>query len=170
MFALGVLVFARPTWWAFLPLVVCELALLAIAIRPLRRKVVTAPLFRWFKRALPALSDTEQQALDAGTVWWDAELFTGKPNWSRLLEAPKPYLTNEEPVFLEGPAVPLAGMVGSWTLHQNRDLSYEVWSFIKAYGFFGVMIDKAYGGLGFSAMANSAIVMKLASRDLTTAV
>jgi acyl-CoA dehydrogenase len=170
LFAAATLMFARPAWWAFLPLVVCELALVGVAIRPLRRKLVTAPLFRWFKRALPALSETEQQALDAGTVWWDAELFTGKPNWSRLLDAPKPYLTKDEYAFLEGPTETLAAMVDPWSVHQNQDLPPEVWSFIKSNGFFGLMIDKAYGGLGFSAMANSAIVMKLASRDLTTAV
>ena len=170
IFAAGSLMVATPAWWAFLPLIVCEAALIGIAIRPLRSKLVTAPLFRWFKRALPALSETEQQALDAGTVWWDAELFTGKPNWSRLLEAPKPYLTNDEHAFLEGPTETLAAMVDPWTVHQQQDLPPEVWTFIKTNGFFGLTIDKAYGGLGFSAMANSAIVMKLASRDLTTAV
>ena len=145
-------------------------ALLLICIIPLRRAVLSDPLFAWFRKALPALSNTEQEALNAGTVWWDAELFCGKPNWKMLLEAPKPQLSAEEQAFLDGPVEELMGMLDDWNIHEQNNLPDHVWAFLRKHRFFSMIIPKEYGGLEFSALGNSAVVMKIASRNLTAAV
>ena len=136
----------------------------------LRRSLISDPLFAWFRKALPALSQTEQEALDAGTVWWDAELFSGKPNWSMLLDAPAPALSADEQAFLDGPVEELLGMLDSWEIHRRKNLPPEVWTFLETRGFFGMIIPREHGGLGFSALGNSAVVMKIASHDITAAV
>ena len=137
----------------------------------LRRKFISAPLFRWYSKALPPMSTTEREALEAGTVWWDAELFSGKPDWSSFLANPQPQLSTEEQVFLDGPVEQLCEMLDDWQItHVLRDLPAPVWDFIKEKRFFGMIIPKQYGGLGFSALAHSAIVMKIATRSLTAAV
>jgi len=142
-----------------------------VNIGPLRRHLVSRPLFRWFRAALPQVSPTEQEALDAGTVWWDGELFSGKPDWRRLLSYPKPTLTAEEQAFLDGPVEELCGMLDDWKItHELYYLPPEVWRFIKERGFLGMIIPKAYGGLGFSALAHSEVVMKLTTRSGTGAV
>ncbi len=143
---------------------------LAIAI-PLnipdvRRNQISAPLFSWFKKVLPPLSDTEQEALDAGTVWWDGELFSGRPDWGKLHSFPIPRLSAEEQAFLDGPVEELCRMTNEWEVTTERqDLSPETWSYIKDNGFFGLIIPKEYNGKGFSAYAHSQIAMKLASRS-----
>ena len=131
-----------------------------------RRNQISAPLFGWFKKVLPPLSDTEQEALDAGTVWWDGELFSGRPDWSKLHGFPVPRLTPEEQAFLDGPVEELCSMTNEWEVTTERqDLPPKVWSFIKDNGFFGLIIPKEYNGKGFSAYAHSQIAMKLASRS-----
>ena len=138
---------------------------------PLRRKFLSDPLFIWYKKLLPAVSQTEQEALEAGTVWWDGELFTGKPNWNKLLSYPKPTPSAEEQAFLDGPVEQLCAMVDDWKItHELYDLPPEVWRFIGEKGFLGMIIPKRYGGLGFSARAHSEVVMKLSSRSSATAV
>ncbi len=136
----------------------------------LRRKLISKPIFAWFRTVLPNLSDTEQQALDAGTVWWDAELFSGKPEWGELLKAPKPHLSDEEQAFLDGPVDELVAMLDNWEVDQDMDLPPEAWKFMADMGFFGMIIPKKYDGLEFSAQANSAVVMKLSSGNLTAAI
>ncbi len=117
------------------------------------------------------MSQTEQEALDAGTVWWDGELFGGRPNWSKFLSFPKPVLTPEEQAFVDGPVEELCRMCDDWQIsHELNDLPPEVWQFIKERGFLGMIIPKRYGGLGFSALAHSEVVMKLASRNPTACV
>lgn len=144
--------------------------LVLVFLVPLRRKLFSTPIFTWFRKALPNLSDTEQQALDAGTVWWDADLFSGKPDWDKLLRAPKPHLSDEEQAFLDGPVDELMAMLDPWEVEEDRDLPAAAWKFMSKKGFFGMIIPKQYGGLEFSAQANSAVVMKLSSRNLTAAV
>ncbi len=140
-------------------------------VRPIRRALVTRPIFRVYKRILPQVSQTEQEALDAGTVWWDAELFTGKPQWSKLLDYPPPALSAEERAFLDGPVEELCGMVDEWDVtHRLMDLPAEAWKFIRDQGFLGIIIPKEYGGLGFSAYAHSEIITKLSTRSGTAAV
>jgi len=131
-----------------------------------RRSSISTPLFHWFKKVLPPISDTEQEALDAGTVWWDGDLFSGRPDWNKLHAFPKPTLNEEEKAFLDGPVETLCQMTDEWHLTTElQDLPPECWSFIRDNGFFGLIIPKEYGGKGFSAYAHSQIAMKLASRS-----
>jgi len=158
------------------PLLVAILAVFAVLAALLfpwavRRAVVSRPLLNLFRRILPAMSQTERDAIEAGTVWWDGELFSGDPDWSKLLAYPKPTLTAEEQAFLEGPVEELCGMVSDWEItHELNDLPPRVWQFIKDKGFLGMIIPKQYGGLGFSALAHSEVVMKLSTRSGTVAV
>ncbi len=152
------------------------LGLIAIAgivllVRPLRYLFVSRPLLKIFRKILPKVSQTEQEALDAGTVWWEGELFSGDPNWSTLLAYPKPQLSAEEKAFLDGPVEQLCEMLDEWKITRElHDLPPDVWQFIKDNGFFGMIIPKQYGGHGFSALAHSEVVMKIGSRSGTAAV
>lgn len=143
-----------------------------LALPDLRRKYLTARLFSWFKKTLPPMSQTERDAIDAGTVWWDGELFSGRPDWNTLLAYPKVQLTEEELAFLDGPTEELCAMVSDWEIGQSMDLPPEAWEHIKQHGFFALIIPKEYGGKGFSAYAHSQVAMKLATRsgDLASTV
>ena len=145
--------------------------LIALFVVPaIRRAVISAPVMKIVGRALPAMGDTERIALEAGTVWWDGELFSGKPDWSKLLDFEIKPLSEEEQAFLDGPVQDLCAMLDDWQITQMRDLPEDVWNFIKDNGFFGMIIPKQYGGLGFSAHAHSAVIVKLSSRSVTAAV
>ncbi|HEX5057245.1 MAG TPA: acyl-CoA dehydrogenase, partial [Gammaproteobacteria bacterium] len=145
--------------------------MLPLSIPPLRRTLLTGRLFAWFKQVLPPLSQTEQIAIDAGTVWWDRDLFTGDPDWNKLLKIPAPALSPEEQAFIDGPVEKLCGMLDDWQITAElNDLPPEVWDFIKKNKFLGMIVPKEYGGLGFSALANSTVVMKIASRSITAGV
>ena len=140
-------------------------------VKPLRRAVITGPIFGIYKKILPQISQTEQEALDAGNIWWDADLFTGKPDWEKLLKYPKPELTAEEKAFLDGPVEELCGILHEWDITHNRmDLPPEAWKLIREKGFLGIIIPKKYGGLEFSAFAHSEIVTKISTRSGTAAV
>jgi acyl-CoA dehydrogenase len=137
----------------------------------LRRALITRHLLSAFQRAVPRMSDTERDAIDAGTVWWDGELFSGRPDWQRLLATPAPRLSGEEQAFLDGPVEQLCAMLSDWRITQElEELPAEVWQFIKDNGFFGMIIPKRYGGLGFSALAHSEVVTKLTTRSGSAAV
>ncbi|NBA94163.1 acyl-CoA dehydrogenase [Pseudomonas sp. R5(2019)] len=138
----------------------------------LRRKHFSAPMFAWFQRTLPPMSVTEREAIDAGTVWWDGELFSGRPNWNTLLDYPKAQLSEEEQAFIDGPTEALCAMVSDWQIGQDMDLPAEAWAHMKENGFFALIIPKEYGGKGFSAYAHSQVAMKLATRsgDLASTV
>lgn len=147
--------------------------LLAVVLNAplLRRSLISNRAFKIFQGVMPAMSDTEREALEAGSVWWDGELFSGSPKWSRLMSTPAPKLSAEERAFIDGPTDELCSMIDDWTITQeDRDLPPEVWSYIKDNGFFGMIIPKRYGGLEFSALAHSSVVMKVASRSITAAV
>ncbi|ODM81136.1 acyl-CoA dehydrogenase [Bradyrhizobium elkanii] len=136
-----------------------------------RRDYMTKPIFSWARAVLPMMSDTEREALEAGDVWWDADLFTGNPDWSKLLAFAPARLTDEEQAFLHGPVDELCMMLDEWKINWEwRDLPPEVWAFIKAKKFFGMIIPKEFGGLGFSPYAHSEVVRKISSRSLTAAV
>jgi acyl-CoA dehydrogenase len=142
--------------------------LLLLNVRPLRVRLVTRPFLRSYRRLLPSMSATEREALDAGTVWWDGELFTGGPNWQKLMSAKVPVLTVDEQAFLDGPCEDLCAMLDDWDItHRRADLPPEVWSFIKTKGFFAMIIPRRYGGLEFSAYAHSCVLIKIASRSAT---
>jgi acyl-CoA dehydrogenase len=140
-------------------------------IAPLRQAVITRHLLEHFRRVMPVMSRTEQEALEAGGTWWDAELFSGRPNWSRLRDLPASRLSPAEQAFLDGPVDRLCRMLDDWRItHEDLDLPPEVWSFIRRERLFGLIIPTRYGGLGFSPSAHSEVVMKLASRSITAAV
>jgi acyl-CoA dehydrogenase len=142
-----------------------------LMVPPLRRALVSDPLLNWFRKALPQVSQTEQEALDAGTVWWDGELFSGHPDWNKLFGTPKPRLTPDEQTFLDGAVEELCRMCNDWEIsHELNDLPPHVWQFIKDRGFLGMIIPRQYGGLGFSAYAHSQVVQKLATRSATACV
>jgi acyl-CoA dehydrogenase len=137
----------------------------------IRRKLISDRVLAIYRRILPDMSQTEKEAIDAGTVWWDADLFSGKPDWDKLLAVRAPRLSTEEQAFLDGPVEELCEMCNDWEIsHELQDLPPHVWQYIKDKGFLGMIIPKKYGGLGFSALAHSAVVMKLASRSSTAAI
>jgi acyl-CoA dehydrogenase len=120
--------------------------------RAWRRRWVTEPLYRKARAAAPGLSTTEREAIDAGDVWWDAQLFSGKPDWREFSTIPAAQFTPNEQAFLDGPVARLRSMLDEWDISWNRfDLPPEVWSFLKDNGFFGMIIPPEYGGRGFSA-------------------
>ena len=142
-----------------------------LTLPQLRRALISDALLKWFRKALPQVSQTEQEALDAGTVWWDGDLFSGKPDWNKLLAIPEPRLAAEERAFLEGPVEELCRMCDDWKIsYELNDLPPEVWQFIKSRGFLGMIIPKKFGGLGFSAYAHSEVIQKLATRNSTACV
>ncbi len=135
----------------------------------LRRTVVSGPLMRALAGLLPRMGETERIAMAAGTVWWDGELFSGNPDWRKLLDFRPQALTEKEQAFLDGPVEELCRMLDDWQIWQDRDLPPEVWDFLKRERFFGMIIPERHGGLGFSAIAHSAVVVKLSSRSVPAA-
>ena len=156
-----------PEWWKGV-LTVPYALLVFLNIRPLRLRLVTRPFLRSYRRLLPSMSATEREALDAGTVWWDGELFTGGPDWQKLMSAKAPALNEVEQAFIDGPCEDLCAMLDDWDItHVRADLPPEVWAFIKSNGFFAMIIPQRYGGLEFSAYAHSCVLAKIASRSGT---
>lgn len=155
-------------WLLFLWLIFGGVA--ALSIEDLRRERVTRPLLDFYRKLVPSMSDTEREALEAGTVWWEGELFTGCPDWEKLQSAAPPRLSEEEQAFLDGPTVELCRMIDDWEIsHELADMPPRVWDFIKKKGFFAMIIPKKYGGLEFSAYAHSCVLTKLSSRSSTVA-
>lgn len=147
-------------------LTICWLIFLIIAvpfnIGPIRKPFITRPIFRIYKKIMPKMSSTEKEALDAGTTTWEADVFSGKPDWYKLLNTPTAKLTAEEQAFIDGPLNTLCTMIDDWDITHNRhDLPPDVWQFIKEQGFFSFIIPKEYGGLQFSPYAISRILVKL---------
>ena len=136
-----------------------------------RRDYLSKPIFRWAQHVLPSLSATEREAIEAGDVWWDADLFAGNPDWAKLLAVPPATLSKEEQAFLDGPVDELCRMLDDWQINwELRDLPPQVWDFLKAHKFFAMIIPKSYGGLGFSAYAHSEVIRKLSTRSICAAV
>ncbi|MCL9775801.1 acyl-CoA dehydrogenase [Vibrio methylphosphonaticus] len=137
----------------------------------LRRKWVSDPAFKMFKKVLPPLSATEREAMEAGSVWWDGELFSGTPNFKTLHQYPKPTLTAEEQSFMDNELETLLAMLDDYKIvTKDRDLPKEVWDFLRKERFFSLIISKEYGGREFSSLANSTIVTKIATRSISAAV
>jgi acyl-CoA dehydrogenase len=144
------------------------LVLLLLNVDSLRIRLISRPFLRTYRRMLPPMSTTEAEALAAGTVWWDGELFSGGPQWDKLMSMAPPQLTPEEQAFIDGPTEELCRMIDDWDItHRRADMSPEMWSFIKQQRFFAMIIHKQYGGLGFSNYAHSCVLVKLASRSAT---
>jgi len=144
--------------------IVLTLITLPILLPLIRRPLLTAPLLKIFRNILPPLSKTERIALETGSVGFEGELFSGDPDWRMLLNHPKPELSAEEQAFLDGPVEEACRMVDEWQInHVQADLPPELWAFIKRHQFFGMVIPKQYGGLGFSALAHHRVIQKLSS-------
>jgi len=144
---------------------------LALAVPALRRNLISDGVLAAFRKLMPPMSQTERDALEAGTVWWDGEIFSGRPDWQRLLDAPRPALAAEEQKFLDNEVETLCGMTSDWeTTNVYKDLPPHVWQYIKDKGFLGMIIPKEYGGLGFSAYAHSQVITKLSTRCGTVAI
>src|SRR6186713_349610 len=151
-------------WKGFLWVLLAALWL--FNLRPLRKAIISRPFLKAYMRLLPSMSQTEKEALEAGTVWWDGELFTGKPRFEKLLASKAPVLTAEEQAFIDGPCEELCRMYDDWEVtHKRADMPPHVWDFLKKKGFFAMIIPKKYGGLEFSAYAHSCVLVKIASRS-----
>lgn len=158
-------------------IVLLPLAVLFVVLAPsllvpaLRRWLYTAPILAFYRKILPPMSETERDALEAGTVWWDGQLFSGKPDWNRLLTTRAPQLNAEEQAFLDVETEQLCAMIDEWKIiSELHDLPPDVWRFIKDKGFLGLIIPREYGGKGFSAYAHSEIVTKLSTRSCAGSV
>ncbi|NKF52593.1 acyl-CoA dehydrogenase [Shewanella sp. WXL01] len=151
-------------------LIIIAVAIL-FGVRDLRIKFITRPVFSFFKKVLPPLSSTEKEAMEAGDVWWEGELFRGKPDWNKLHDYGKPGLTPEEQAFLDNQVQTALAMIDDFDIvHNRKDLPPELWDYFKKEGFFALIIPKKYGGREFSAYANSTIVSKIATRSISAAV
>ena len=145
-------------------------AAVVLGVPAVRRRLLSRAAMSVVRPSLPRISDTERIALEAGTVWWERDLFSGRPDWRKLLAFKPKQLSDKERAFLDGPVEELCSMIREWDVVQTGDLPPEVWGFLKHHRFFGMIIPESYGGLGFSAIAHSAVVVKLASRSVTAAV
>ncbi len=155
----------------FLLWVIFDAVFIPLNFPAIRKRLFSSAAFKIMKQMLPPMSQTEREALEAGNTWWDAELFSGNPDWNVLLDLPAAKLSAEEQAFIDGPVETLCNMLDDWDITRNRfDLPVEVWDFIKRHKFCGMIIPKQYGGLEFSEYAHSEVVMKISSRSTTAAV
>jgi alkylation response protein AidB-like acyl-CoA dehydrogenase len=146
-------------------------AVLFISLTNLRQRYVIKPLVQFLQKRMPPMSDSERIAIESGDVWWEKELFSGRPQWKKLHALPKPQLTNEEQKFLDNQVETLCSMASDWNIvNKHHDLPPEMWEYLKEERFFGLVIPKEYGGRGFSALAHSAVVTKICTHSLTAAV
>ncbi|NNE63992.1 MAG: acyl-CoA dehydrogenase, partial [Gammaproteobacteria bacterium] len=174
-FGLFLAVFTLAGGFDFLPgLIVWLLFLVPVVLfgfKEIRMQYFSAPLLARIKKVLPPMSETERDAIEAGTVWWESELFRGAPDWSRLRSYQKPRLTEEEQAFVDGPVEKLCEMIDDWDItHNLMDLPESIWQFLKDNRFFGMIIPKEYGGLEFSAYGHSAVVTKISARSISVGV
>ncbi|NRQ42741.1 acyl-CoA dehydrogenase [Rheinheimera sp. YQF-2] len=147
--------------------VVFLLLALPLNIAVIRQQYLTKPLLKLYRKIMPEMSTTEKEAIDAGTTWWEADLFRGNPDWHKMHNFPVPRLSAEEQAFLDGPVEELLAMVDDWhTTHERADLAPEVYQYLKDKGFFAMIIKKEYGGLEFSAFAQSCVLQKLTSKSM----
>lgn len=146
-------------WILSLYWIIFAILVVPLYVKNLRYRLITRPILNFYRKNMPTMSSTESEALAAGTVGWEGELFNGNPNWQKLLAHPKPTLTAEEQDFIEGPVKTLCGMINDWDItHNLADLPPEMWQFLKDEGFFALIIPKKYGGKAFSAYAHSQIL------------
>lgn len=153
--------------WAVIPLAV---VLLVLNVPVLRRPFLSQPVFNILKKSMPSMSVTEREALEAGTTWWEKDLFSGQPNWHEFAQIELPQLTAEEQSFLDNEVNEFCALLDDWDIYQRKDLSPEAWQFLKDKGFFGLIIPREFGGHDFSPYAQSRVMSKIASRSSTAAV
>ena len=157
--------------WSLILGIPLALLCLVLLIDPIRQNLITKRVYKVLGGAMPSMSDTEREALDAGSSWWEKELFMGAPDWDTFANYPYPELSAEEQSFIDNEVEALCMMLDEWQIqHEDKELSPEAWQFIKANGFLGLIIPKEYGGLAFSSYAQSRVMSKIASRSPTAAV
>lgn len=143
-------------------------ALAVLNLKSFRQDYISKPFLKTYRSMLPEMSRTESEALEAGTVWWDGELFSGKPDWDKLLDIPEPKISQEEQDFLDNEVEELCRMLDDWEItHELGDLPDHIWDFLKEKGFFAMIIPKKYGGKEFSALAHSEVLQKVAGKSIT---
>lgn len=156
------------SFWALLPLAII---LLPLNLLPIRQTIFSRPALRVFMKVMPAMSHTEKEAIEAGTIWWEGDLFQGKPDWQKLHNYPKPKLTTEEQTFIDGPVEEACRMANDFQItHELADLPPELWAYLKEHRFFAMIIKKEYGGLEFSAYAQSRVLQKLSGVSAILAI
>ncbi|WP_115708735.1 acyl-CoA dehydrogenase [Legionella sainthelensi] len=170
LFSALIFSYGSPGLFTKMTLVIIELILIISSIKPLRRELLSKYFLRAVSKAMPSMSATEREALEAGTVSWEGDLFSGAPDFSALRNAPVVHLTAEEQAFLDGPVNTLCSMIDDWNItHNLTDLPSEIWQFIKENRFLGMIIPKSYGGLEFSATAQMSVLVKIYGRSITAA-
>lgn len=153
--------------WKFL-LILGFAGLAVLNLKSFREQYLTKPFMDIYRAMLPEMSRTESEALEAGTVWWDGELFSGKPDWNKLLDIPEPKMSQEEIDFLNNEVEELCRMLDDWEItHELGDLPEHIWTFLKEKGFFAMIIPKKYGGKEFSALAHSEVLIKISGVSVT---
>lgn len=156
-----------------IPVLLVILAIFVVfLIKPIRANLISSGVMNIMKalKIMPAISETERTALEAGVTWIEKDLFSGRPDFNKIMKEPYPELTAEEKAFMEGPVAELCKMLEPWKIWKNREVPQEAWNFIKSKGFLGMIIPKQYGGLGFSALAHSEVIMKISARSLPTSI
>jgi acyl-CoA dehydrogenase len=148
--------------WSIWLLVPLAIILVPFVFTPMRKSLISAPVFRSFRKVMPPMSRTEKEAIEAGTTWWEGDLFRGKPDWEKLHNYPQPKLTEEEQAFIDGPVEEACRLANDFQItHEMADLPPELWAYLKEHRFFAMIIKKEYGGLEFSAYAQSRVLQKL---------
>lgn len=165
--ALVLTVFGSGGW---LLLLLAAVSAAVLNIEALRRQFLTVPVFRQLREALPAMSSTEREALEAGTTWWEKDVFSGSPDWKKFDGIALPQLSEAEQSFIDSEVEDLCHLIDDWDVQQRQDLSPETWEYLREHGFFGLIIPEEYGGKAFSPYAQSRIMSKIASRSITAAV
>ena len=155
---------------AWLVLVPVLLVVLVLNVQALRRQLLTEPAYRLLREALPAMSSTEKEALEAGTTWWEKDLFSGSPDWDVFDRIALPQLSEAEQSFVDVEVEALCQLIDDWDVQQRQDLSPETWKYLREHGFFGLIIPEEFGGKAFSPYAQSRVMSKIASRSITAAV
>ena len=158
-------------FWGLLIWSVLLVPAVLLGLPAVRMQWLSRPLLRRIRKVLPPMSETERDAIEAGSVWWESELFRGAPDWNTLQNYKMPVLSETEQAFLDGPVEQLCAMIDDWDItHRRLDLPPEIWEFLKQNRFFGMIIPRRYGGLEFSANGHSSVVVKIASRSISTSV
>ncbi|MCB1690056.1 MAG: acyl-CoA dehydrogenase [Halioglobus sp.] len=155
---------------AWILLVIVVLAAAVLNVEALRRQVLTEPVYRLLRRSLPAMSSTEKEALEAGTTWWEKDLFSGSPDWGKFDRIALPQLSEAEQAFIDVEVEALCHLIDDWEVQRRQDLSPETWQYLREHGFFGLIIPEEFGGRAFSPYAQSRVMSKIASRSITAAV
>lgn len=168
---LGISLWGHWSLWALIPIWLIFILVSAFFhFSFLRLRFITQPVLHYLSKALPPMSETERIAIEAGDVWWEGELFAGKPRWENFLQQPAPTLTEEEESFIANQVETLCAMINDWEIQQKGDLPDSIWAYLKQERFLGMVIAKEYGGLGFSPLGHSTVINKIASRSVNVVV